>query len=228
MPLYRAELLAKKPLWHGALIHDVSQVLYLPFDYDDGSFARDRSGYNNHGTIYGATLVAGKIGMARNLDGTDDYVEVPDDPSLKPTSAMSLQVWIKITDLTERRTIAAKLESGVNGWYAFVDTTGKIKFTTKLKTLGWHDLFSATSLKTDEWYHLALVFGGTFKRIYINGEEDAVATFGSDEIEPSVQPFHVAKLTGTTYYFYGIMDEVRFARRILSRDEVPMLMYRRI
>jgi len=78
MPLYRAELLAKKPLWHGALIHDVSQVLHLPFDYDDGSYARDRSGAHNHGIIYGATLATGKIGMSRSFDGVDDYVDCGD------------------------------------------------------------------------------------------------------------------------------------------------------
>jgi len=82
MPLYRAELLAKKPLRYAALIHDVSQVLYLPFDWDDGSKARDRSGCNNHGTIYGATLTAGKIGMGRKFDGIDDYIETVHNPVL--------------------------------------------------------------------------------------------------------------------------------------------------
>jgi len=95
MPLYRAELLAKKPLRYAALIHDVSQVLYLPFDYDDGSYARDRSGYGNHGVIYGAALTAGKIGLARSFDGTDDYVEVAHDPSINPTKELTIAAWVK-------------------------------------------------------------------------------------------------------------------------------------
>jgi len=35
----------------------------------------DASGNNNHGTIYGATWVDGKVGGALSFDGVDDYVD---------------------------------------------------------------------------------------------------------------------------------------------------------
>jgi len=117
MPLYRAELLAKKPLRYAALIHDVSQVLYLPFDYDDGSYARDRSGYNNTGTIYGTTRVAGKIGGALDFDGVDDYVEVADNPSLRPAS-ITMTAWVKTTSTADMR-VLAKTKPYLVYWYGY-------------------------------------------------------------------------------------------------------------
>jgi flagellin-like protein len=43
----------------------------------------DGSGYNNHGTIYGATWVDGPYGEALSFDGVDDYVDVGNRPYLR-------------------------------------------------------------------------------------------------------------------------------------------------
>jgi len=94
MPLIRAEFLRPHQLGRTVLIHDPSQVLYLPFDHDDGSKARDRSGYNNHGVVYGATRVAGKIGSALSFDGVDDYVGISNIP--KPGAQLTFEIWLKI------------------------------------------------------------------------------------------------------------------------------------
>jgi len=47
------------------------------FDEGAGTIAHDTSGYDNDGTIYGATWVDGKFYKALSFDGVDDYVEVP-------------------------------------------------------------------------------------------------------------------------------------------------------
>ena len=49
---------------------------------DDGT-ATDSSGNNNHGTLIGGpTPTTGQIGGALNFDGVDDYINVPNSPSL--------------------------------------------------------------------------------------------------------------------------------------------------
>src|SRR5437016_8161965 len=55
---------------------------------------RDDSGNANHGTINGAQDVAGKVGRAREFDGIDDYIEVPDSSSLHPTGAITIAAWV--------------------------------------------------------------------------------------------------------------------------------------
>ena len=55
---------------------------------------------SNHGTLlFGTAFAPGKVGQAFSLDGADDYVSVPDAPSLNVgTGDFSLDAWIKTTD----------------------------------------------------------------------------------------------------------------------------------
>jgi len=227
MPLYRAELLAKKPLWHGALIHDVSQALYLPFDYDDGSYARDRSGYNNHGTIYGATPVTGKIGMARSFDGTDDRVEVAGFQYPEFT----LEAWIKLAAINRFHGIigrAASIWSDVA--FSFrVTSANRLSFVTSADGSTIHDLASTIALSANTWYHVAAVFKRPNKILYIDLVERGRATWDKD-IHLSSADIIVggyAYGVGLNYLMRGCIDELRFRSRGLSLAEISVDMYRR-
>ena len=71
-------------------------VGYWHFDEGSGTIAYDSSGQGNNGTIYGATWTSGKVGGALEFDGKDDYVEVPDNPSLDTGSDedVTIEVWV--------------------------------------------------------------------------------------------------------------------------------------
>jgi len=228
MPLYRAELLAKKPLRYAALIHDVSQVLYLPFDYDDGSYARDRSGHNNHGTIYGATEVAGKIGTARDFDGTDDYVIA----SLPHSNSITIGLWAKYASLpsdnpglfqaqpTSGRDDTAKhvgiwVEYTGYLWGRLIQSDGAVKDFPKNKYL-----------KPDTWYYIVLTAdAATGKgKQYVDGE-----LVGEMSYDGTIRAFSYGKIGRQGRETWdGVIDEVRDYSRALSRDEIRMLMYRRL
>jgi len=228
MPLYRAELLAKKPLRYAALIHDVSQVLHLPFDYDDGSYARDRSGYGNHGTIYGATKADGKIGMSRRFDGVDDYVEVPDDPSLDITEELTLLTWIK-TDINPASGASRGIITKGRFPYNILLSNGPVlRANWRDSTNTWHDLYGATTLNLGEWYHAAFVFkADEFSRLYLNGVLDG-SLGGTPSLVTDTNPVWVGRWVYEGVWFEGIIDEVRISSRALSQDEIRMLMYRRL
>jgi len=49
------------------------------------------------------------FGKALEFDGTDDYVEIPDAPSLNPTKTMSMGCWVYITgNSAQHRDIISK------------------------------------------------------------------------------------------------------------------------
>jgi len=228
MPLYRAELLAKKPLWYGALIHDVSQVLYLPFDYDDGIRVRDRSGYNNHGTIYGAARVGGKIGMALSFDGVDDYVEVPDDPSLDLGSEdFTMLGWIKTSaDITTRQSLFGKkydIYSHQPGYFLFV-AGGKIEARV---SDGTNQVVPTQTALANAWQHVALVRSGNTFTVYVDATAGTPVTLTIGNTDNDWD-FRCGRVRVGFYPFNGVIDEVRIYNRALSQDEIHMLMYRRL
>jgi len=228
MPLYRAELKAKKPLQTGALIHDLSQVLYLPFDYDDGSYARDRSGYGNHGTTYGATLTAGKIGMARNFDGVDDYVEIPHDSSLNLDS-LTISLWVKINAWVTWGHLVRKQKYPVGrpNYYFLVRDTKQLRFGYTYDNVETY-VDSDAFMTLNEWLHVAVTYDKTNIKFYLNGA--LRNTFAETRtLTPNTGYLRIGTfgaVTGQT--LDGAIDDPRLCKRPLSQDEIRMLMYRRL
>ena len=59
--------------------------------------AIDSSGYDNHGVLHGPGYTVGYSGFASYFDGVDDYIQIPDDPSLNfhDTNKFSISAWVK-------------------------------------------------------------------------------------------------------------------------------------
>jgi len=227
MPLYRAELLAKKPLRYAALIHDVSQVLYLPFDWDDGSYARDRSGYNNSGTIYGAARVGGKIGMALSHDGVDDYVNIPHSSSINLSDAVTIAVWAKL-DRTDIFSVAVCKGSARYQIY-YHPAAGKYLFGITRAVTGWKTI-AAPAAPGTVWRYIVATYDKNLPSQNMKIYQDAVLgeTFDTTEgIATDTNPLRIGEQYEHINPFDGIIDEVRIYNRALSQDEIRMLMYRR-
>jgi len=228
MPLYRAELLAKKPLRYAALIHDVSQVLHLPFDYDDGSYARDRSGYGNHGTIYGATGTDGKIGIALSFDGVDDYVEVPYSTTLDLKTSWTVEAWIKHRDVSTpiRQEYVRGIDTAGAAQYYMLLEAGTILIAFYNSVYGWYPLNSGFSPSNNIWYNVAGSWDGTTLRIYVNGElkNSGVPGFSPDKDLLKVR----IGMYDPSRPMNGPIDEVRIYNRALSAAEIRILMHRRL
>jgi len=227
MPLYRAELQPKKIVQPSALIHDVSQVLYLPFDWDDGSYARDRSGYRNHGTIYGAARAGGKIGMAIRTDGVDDYVKVPHSSELTwSTEDFTVSFWLYFISRSEwYATFLKKQTWGTSGWgvCSEYDAAG-ISFVNGAVKAKYYMSTPSADLK-NKWVHLAFVREGSNWIWYLDG---AVDNSGSlVDFKKGTEDLHIMGDPLVPRWIEGFIDEPRFFNRPLSRDEIRMLMYRR-
>jgi hypothetical protein len=71
----------------------------------------------NDGTLQGgATFAPGMVGQAFSLDGVDDYVRVPNHPSLNPASALTIEAWINSTSTVGARDIVAKWNDDTEEW----------------------------------------------------------------------------------------------------------------
>jgi hypothetical protein len=221
-----------------------SLVGYWKFDEGSGTTAYDSSGNGNHGTIYGATYVDGKIGKALGFDGVDDNVEVPDSDTLDVTDALTVSFWFK----SDYDIYAGFPEAYlfVGKWHGIGDQA-RTGFLVNLNLysdghmrlwLGfgnWEMNVLSSSKVTwsaGVWYHVA----ATYDRFLPNGNAklyiDGVLDAQLDEhrtIAPNtlslfinIDPFEFWHPWNT--YFPGIMDDVRVYDSALSADEIGTIM----
>ncbi|MBW8041256.1 MAG: PASTA domain-containing protein [Planctomycetes bacterium] len=84
-------------------------ILDMRFDEGTGTIAGDSSGSANHGMlINGPIWTTGQVNGGLSFDGSNDYVEVTDDPSFDIVDEITIAAWINPVDANIFRTILSK------------------------------------------------------------------------------------------------------------------------
>jgi hypothetical protein len=90
--------------------------------------------------------------------------------------------------------------------------------------LDGQDLISSHIIRLEEWLHVAMVYDGVDKRIYVNGVLDAAAPQAkSDPIDASSRRVHLGMRESEGRHFDGVIDEVQIFNRALSAGEVATM-----
>ncbi|WP_147069459.1 LamG domain-containing protein [Microcystis aeruginosa] len=183
----------------------------------DGN-ALDSVDSNNGTLINGVTFGTGQFGQAFSLNGTNQYVDIPDSNSLDITNALTISAWINPTTVTSSR-IVDKITVGATDGYLLDILGGPLRMIA-----GNAELLGGT-VATNTFQHVAGVYDGQFMRLYINGVEVASNDFGS--IAPIPTNNLSLKIgvdsTGNDNLFSGLIDEVNIFNRALSASEIGQL-----
>ncbi len=194
---------------------------------DDGSgiIASDSSGNGNDGDLQGnPTWVPGQIGGALQLNGVDEYVEVPHNEILTVDNEVTVMAWIN----AERHTypgqnwqgIMAK-GSGANRSYSLYTEVGQ---SLHFSTAGTGTV-SSMDVPLNEWVHVCAQVIGGGHQYYINGED--AGTGGSGITLPGTadtQTVLFGDARDANRELLGMIDDVRIYRRALTQDEVQEAM----
>ncbi len=213
--------------WHmdegtGSIIHDSSS------NFNDGIInnaawaGADGGGWYNRGDVSFST---GDSLVFDSNDYTNDYVTVPDSPSLDVTS-ITIATWVKTSDnITSTQCIVSKWGTGV-GAYSLIISCKKIYFVTGFSNNSCHIQVTSSEVDTNRWYHLAATFNGSAKVIYINGEPRKISCV-CGRIKNSCANLSIGSDITPVNFFKGIIDEVSIYNTALSEDEVKALSGRR-
>lgn len=211
-----AETLASRPrqLW----VHAAPQLGQWNFNGN----ATD-SVNANHGTAFGTpAYVAGKIGQAVDLDGTDDYIDLPDAVG-------------RVRDLT----VAAWLNwDGGNNWQRLFDFgTGTFQYLflspksgSNTMRLAFKDSIHGKDVEyqvnapvpvTGQWVHLAAVMRAGTMTLYVNG----LAAGSAYDVPGSLAGFpatsnYIGKSQFADPLLNGRVDDLRIHARALSGAEI--------
>ncbi len=178
---------------------------------------------HNEGKAKFIEYVPGKSGNALEFDGEDDYVEIPDDSSLRFTSAsdVSIVFWAKLEDDAGWIIHNRDDPGGTAYWQIELRPDGNVWSQWRTGATS-HIAQSTTSVTDGGWHHMAVVYRGseTNTIIYIDGEFEDEAT---SSISGNLYESNTLKMGGyNTEWVNGTIDEVAIYNRALSQEEIQV------
>jgi hypothetical protein len=211
---------------------DPGLVGWWTLDEGAGQAAADSSPNHLGGTLRGNPVwTSGKRRGALSFDGQKDYVEIPKNPKFYLPGPFTVAAWVNVGTLPQSKW----------GMYFFSDYSsdgGRSTFALRVMSTGAaHFLWqtedtepamaaSSGRLVPGTWAHVAGVWDGTTRMLYLNGVLDGTAR--SPQPRPDIGG-HVSIGRPGAYnglYFSGRLDDVRIYSRALSTAEIQSLVGR--
>ena len=202
-------------------------VLAYSFDQASGSSVPDYSGNGNTGTLTnGPAWSAGKYNNSLAFDGVNDYVNIPNSPSIDISGKnLTIAFWAQITDLSGDDVLIGKPwnpSSMSSPWYQY-----GIEFSGGNKQLDFYlgdtsgsimGPFSMTpSLGT--WTHVAFTYDGTNVKGYLDGVQK-FSTSETRSIQARGNSLRIGVDGSYGQPYIGKIDNLRIYNRSLSQAEI--------
>lgn len=220
-------------------------VGFYPFNQN----ADDESENNNDATLIdGVLLVEGCDGTPNSaylFDGSNDFIEIPDNPFINPASgiAFALSFWIKapVFQLNVEGTVndiiskwsnqsAVPYPFAVRIYNQSSETEGRIVVTRfDTHNAGCDNIPVVTStfpINDDTWHHV----------LYQGDEQGLLSLYVDGLLQEQVEDFTVCDIqnnfnlvlgrrTNSSQFrsFRGVLDEIRFYDRILTEAEIDFI-----
>jgi glucose/arabinose dehydrogenase/chitodextrinase len=195
------------------------------FNEGSGSTTADTSGNGNTASLAnGPSWVAGKHGNAVSLDGINDYLPVPNSPSLDVSgNALTLSAWLNPASIPGDSVVLGKfwgltmsspyyqygLElDGGTGPHFYIGTAA-----------GLTGASMGSALPLGQWSHVAVVFNGTQAQFYVNGILVATRAVNAS-ITARGTGLRIGADANTQQFYKGLIDDVRVYKRALTSLEV--------
>jgi len=202
---------------------------YWTFDTGSGVTVFDTVG-NSDGTMFGGSIwtdgiTGGVSDFALDLDGSTGYVDVADTEALNISgTSITMAAWIYPRDggANNGSRVISKMNNAGSG-DVFAMYTDQYRLRFRLDDV---DLVSSHIIELDEWVHVAMVYNGTDKRIYVNGVIDTlVPQAKSDSIDASTNAVQLGRSERDTgsRFFNGIIDEARIFKRALTPEQIAAI-----
>jgi hypothetical protein len=147
---------------------------------------------------------------------TNGYINIPDSAALNPTGAITIEAWVNVSIPGASGCVSLVGKGWTESWWLGVCQNG-INQVLRSYVRGYDSTSGSTNGKINrdagivpvgQWTHIAVVWNGTQRLHYINGEQVGVWA-ESQPLTTSTRPVRI----GSDYSFantpHGAIDEVR-------------------
>ena len=213
----------------GTLDKEDFAALWL-FDEGAGKTIRDFSKNDNDGTFKGNPKWGnGKFGLAVELNGKDEFVEVPHSASLDITKQLTIIAWVNTRKIGEYRTFVTKGDAKgetLNYGVQFIDNAKWRFFRHDGTEYAFKD--SVTLATPNKWMHIGVTYDLSEKKVnfYIDGTLDASHDF--PELKTSKKSLfigkHIHSTLGDSQFWDGLIDELAILNVALTEKEIKEAM----
>jgi len=163
--------------------------------------------------LVAAPATAQPFGQFLQLSGpTSGYVEIPSSSALNPTSAITLEAWVRVTDPGGCSSILGK--NYQQAWWVGICGT-----TLRSYLRGTSSLKDGGTLLPGEWHHIAVVFDGAHRFHYIDGEQ-TLSVAESAPLTTTSDPFRIGSDVVYPHTPNGLIDEVRLWNVGRTQDQI--------
>lgn len=187
-------------------------VAHWPFEEGSGTTTADTSGNGNTGTLANmdnSNWVAGKVGnYALSYDGINESVNVGNDPSLHPVSAITVEAWVKRDATGTPDVILSPSTNSGSDWFLDV-TSEKARFGVKVGGTFYFPS-GTTTISAGSWYHIAGTYDGETVRVFVNGVEEGNDTSPSGNMDTTTNNVRIGDYVNTpsSGIMNGTIDDV--------------------
>ena len=210
-------------------------------DETAGAIASDASGNGDDGKLIGGpSWVSAKVDNGLRLDGTSQYVTIPDSPTLRIAGSWTVAMWVELSAVPatgKMYTLLAKCDSGgfetyslrIDNNYGQFGVTAPGSFVAQFATAGGVDVYAVSTppaIASTTWYWLSGTWDATTGQLalYVDAQLAATVTNTAKPTTLAGEAFMIGDNPGhLDQYTAAIVDDVRIYDRALAAGELASL-----
>lgn len=154
-------------------------------------------------------------GHSLNLDGTNDYVEVPHNAAHN-AYPLTVECWVKTTagDLVQRGLVSKFDSAGMNGWAIYLYNGsiggGYLRGSGVTNYVDFSATLGGGVVNDGKWHHIVMVIDSTGGKFYTDGRlVSSVGWVGTPGACTTTQPLRIGRYNSAGGYLSGDVADVR-------------------
>ena len=205
-----------------------SPVGHWKLDDANGLIVADASGNGLAGALVNRPVwTSGWLGGGLSLNGTNDYVQIPNPGPLSPQK-LTLSLWVNPSSFANASGSSmlanVGIRDGSDGSYGLaIDTAGRPVAMLSIGD-GEGNTFSlkGSALTVGQWSHLAMTYDNATLKLYVDGvAADHLSINRVRTTSPA--PLVFGRGGDAAHYYKGMLDDVQLYSQALSAADIAVL-----